>query len=80
MPKSTSLNIVRQSLDDIIDRLKEMPLTPKVTELRAKATTYDRAVRAWDRLEPTSQERSNMLKAVLDLNVAVLAAGKSPTA
>jgi len=78
MPMSTSISIVRQSLDDIIARLKEMPTTPHVTELRARAAACDRAVLAWDRVEPTPAERAKMLTSVLNLNVDVLAAGKTP--
>jgi hypothetical protein len=79
MPVSTSWSIVRQSLDDIIARLKEMPATPRVAELQARATTYDRAVRGWEKIEPTRHERANMLTAVLNLNVDVIAAGKTPS-
>ncbi len=78
MPKSTSMSIVRQSLDDIIARLREMPASQRVTELRTRASAYDRAVRGWDRVEPTRQERANMLTDVLNLNVDVIAAGKNP--
>jgi hypothetical protein len=79
MPVSTSWSIVRQSLDDIIARLKEMPPGPRVAELRVRATTYDQAVRGWEKIEPTRDERANMLTAVLNLNVDVIAAGKNPT-
>jgi hypothetical protein len=76
-PVSTSLSIVRQSLDDIIARLREMPTSQRVTELRVRASTYDRAVRGWDRVEPTAEERATMLTSVLNLNVDVIAAGQS---
>jgi hypothetical protein len=54
-----------------------MPPTQRVRELRAKATSYERVVRAWDTRPPTEQERSAMLKNVIDLNVEVIAAGKT---
>jgi hypothetical protein len=76
-PVSTSLSIVRQSLDDIIARLKEMPSSQRVAELRVRASAYDRAVRGWDRVEPTAEERAHMLTAVLNLNVDVIAAGQT---
>jgi hypothetical protein len=77
MPESTRLSICKQALDDILERLNEMPATPRVRELRAKATSYERVVRAWDARPPTEQERSAMLKNVIDLNVEVIAAGKT---
>jgi len=78
MPESTRLNIVRQSLDDILERLSEMPATPRVRELRARALSYDLTVRGWDRRAPSEGDRASMLKNVLDLNVDVIAAGKTP--
>lgn len=78
MPESTRLNIVRQALDDILERLSELAPTARVRELRTKAMGYDRAVRGWESRPPTEQERSAMLRNVIDLNVDVIAAGKTP--
>ncbi len=78
MPESTRMNIVRQALDDILERLSDLAPNARVRELRAKAMAYDRAVRAWESRPPTEQERSAMLKHVIDLNVEVIAACRAP--
>ncbi len=77
MPQSTSVSIVRQSLDDIIARLKEMPQSPRVLELRVRAASIDTRVRSWDRVEPTRDERARVLTEVLTLNVDVIDTGKN---
>ena len=72
MAKSTRLAIVEQSLIDILERLDELQTTPQVRELRAKARGYERAVMAWKARPPTNDQRTTMLKLVLDLNVEVM--------
>jgi len=76
MPPSTRISIVRQALDDILERIEEMAASPGVVELREKARSYDLIVQGWDSRPPTEQARAAMLKAVLELNVAVIEAGK----
>jgi hypothetical protein len=73
---STRLAIVKQALADIVERLSEMPETPRVLELQAQAGAYERTVLAWTAKPPTEAERAAMLKSVLDLNVQVMEAGK----
>jgi hypothetical protein len=73
---STRLAIVRQALDDIVERLDELPASPRVLELREKADSYNRIVRHWDVDPPTEDARAAMLKIVIELNVAVIEAGK----
>ncbi len=75
--KSTRLSIVKQGLTDILERVAEMPSTPRVRELRAKALTYERAVRSWDMQAPSEEQRSAMMRCVIDLNVEVMSAGKT---
>jgi hypothetical protein len=41
MPESTRLAIVQQALSDIVERLAEMPTSPRVVELRHKASSFD---------------------------------------
>ena len=77
MSKSTRLAIVEQSLADILERLDEMQTTPVVRELRAKARGYERAVMAWKARPPTNDQRTTMLKLVLDLNVEVMQLGRN---
>lgn len=74
--KSTRLSIVKQGLTDILERLAEMPSTPRVRELRAKALTYERAARTWDTQPPSEEQRSAMMKCVIDLNVEVMSVDK----
>ena len=75
--KSTRLSIVRQGLTDILERLAEMPVSPRVRELRSKAMTYERAVRGWDAQPPSDETRTAMMKCVIDLNVEVMGIDKN---
>ncbi|MGH7298390.1 MAG: hypothetical protein ACRELB_25850 [Polyangiaceae bacterium] len=70
---STRLAIVERSLHDTVERLSELPAGPRVRELRAKAEGFERALRAWSVRPPTEEQRSTLLKLVLDLNVEVMA-------
>ncbi len=70
---STRLNIVEQSLQDTLERLAEMPASPRVRELRTKAEAFERAHRTWLVRPPTEEQRATLLKLVLDLNVEVMA-------
>ncbi len=74
--KSTRLSIVEQSLEDILDRLESLPASARARELRAKARVYERAVRAWPAQPPTEEQRSAMLKCVIELNVEVMEMGR----
>ncbi len=74
---STRLAIVEQSLDDTIERLNELPPGPRVRELRTKAEGFQRALRTWSVSPPTEEQRAALLKLVLDLNVEVMALGRS---
>jgi hypothetical protein len=75
---STRLAIVEQSLDDTIERLRELPPGPIVRELRAKAEGYARALQTWTIRPPTQEQRAMLLRLVLDLNVQAMAVGRSP--
>jgi hypothetical protein len=77
MPESTRLAIVQQALADIQERLAEMPLTPRVLDLREKAASQERAVRSWEARPPTDSVLAATLKAVLELHVSVMETGKS---
>jgi hypothetical protein len=78
MPRvgSTRLAIVERSLADIVERLSELPSGPRVRELKAKAEGFERALRAWSARPPTEEQRSTLLKLVLDLNVEAMALGR----
>jgi hypothetical protein len=73
---STRLNIVQKSLLDTLERLRDLPATPRVRELRTKAQAYERAVRAWAIHPPSEEQRATMVKLVLDLNVEVMTLGR----
>ena len=73
---STRLAIVAQSLIDTVARLSELPAGPRVRELRAKAEGFERALRTWSARPPTEEQRSALLKLVLDLNVEVMTLGR----
>jgi len=75
---STRLAIVEQSLIDTNERLREIPAGPRVRELRTKAEVYERALRAWVTRPPTEEQRAALVKLVLELNVDVIALGRTP--
>ena len=74
--RSTRLNIVEKSLTDAIERLKEMPPSARVRELRLKAEGYLRVVAAWSVKPPTQERRTELLKLALELDVAAMALGR----
>jgi hypothetical protein len=71
--RSTRLNIVEQSLNDSLERLRELPAGPRVRELRARVEGYQRTHRAWSLRPPTEEQRAALVKLVLELNVDVMA-------
>jgi hypothetical protein len=73
---STRLAIVEQSLNDTLERLRELPAGPRVRELRAKVEGYQRALRAWTVRPPSEEQRAALLKLVLELNVEVMGLGR----
>jgi hypothetical protein len=69
---STRLAIVEKSITDTIERLSELPPGPRVRELRAKAEGFERALRSWSARPPTEEQRSTLLKLVLELNMETM--------
>jgi hypothetical protein len=74
--RSTRLAIVEQALIDTLERLRDLPPGPRVRELRTKAEVYERALRAWTTRPPTEEQRSALLRLVLELNVEVIDLGR----
>ncbi|MEI7892253.1 MAG: hypothetical protein WCI05_04150 [Myxococcales bacterium] len=70
------MSIVEQSLADSLERLRELPSMPRVRELRNRALAYDRAVRSWVRSPPSDEQRSALVRLVLDLNMEVMEVGR----
>jgi hypothetical protein len=73
---STRLAIVERSLTDTVERLAELPPGPRVRELRSKAEGFERALRAWASVPPTEEQRSMLLRLVLELNMEVMTLGR----
>ncbi len=77
MPASIRLDIVRTALADIVERLAEMPANAEVRELRMQAASFSRVVREWDARAPSEEQRAEVMKSVIDLNVKVIALGRT---
>ena len=75
--KSTRVTIVEDGLADVFERLKDLPDTTEVRELRGRAAYYQRVVEAWSAAPPTPEQRASMMRLVLELNVAIMKAGQS---
>jgi hypothetical protein len=73
---STRLAIVEKALTDTVERLNELPAGPRVRELRARAEGFQRALRTWVVTPPTEEQRSALLKLVLELNVETMTFGR----
>jgi hypothetical protein len=58
----------------IADDLRELPVTPHVRELRAKAVTYGRVVANWATYAPTAPQVQAMLECVSELREKVIGA------
>ncbi len=74
---STRLAIVEKSLADSLERLSELPPGPRVRELKTKAEGFQRAMRSWALRPPTEDQRQALMKLVLELNMEVMALGRS---
>ena len=74
--KSTRLSIVEHAIADVLLRLAEFPKTPRVRELRARAESYARAARGWAVTPPSEEQRTAMMKLVIDLSVVVMSEGR----
>jgi hypothetical protein len=73
---STRIAIVEQSLQDSMERLRDLKAGPRVRELRTKAEVFERALQGWKTRPPTEEQRATLLKLVLELNVEVMATGR----
>ncbi len=79
MEKSTRLSIVEHALADAIDRLDGLPVTQDAERLRTLALQYQIELDRWRAQPPNDAERESLLKAVLDLDVALIRAGAAPS-
>jgi hypothetical protein len=69
---STRVSIVEHSLDDIHARLAELPDGPITRELIARAHEFERIITSWTVIPPMEDERQEVLRQVLDLNVDII--------
>jgi hypothetical protein len=73
---STRLAILEHAIKDTLLRLRDLPPSPRVRELKAKAAGFERAMRAWSAVPPSEEQRAALVKLVLDLNVEVISLGR----
>jgi hypothetical protein len=73
--RSTRISIVEKSLQDIFERIMELP-HPAAQELHQKARQVAFAVARWATTPPSREEREKALNDVLALNVEVMAASR----
>jgi hypothetical protein len=74
--RSTRISIVEKSLQDILERILELPSGPVAQELHRKARTVAFSVAKWSSAPPTREERERALQEVLTLNIEVMEASR----
>lgn len=75
--RSTRISIVEKSLQDILERILELPHGPIAQDLHRKARTVAFSVAKWGSKPPTREEREKALGEVLTLNIEVMEASKA---
>jgi len=78
MDTTGQLTIIDEALAEALDRLDQLPVSPRVRELRARAISYRAAIALWPQCPPTVNQRRAMLDCVMALHAAVL--GPRPSA
>ncbi len=76
VPDSTRLAIIAQALEDALERLAELPESPQVRRLKARALAYRSAVQGWSLSPPSVERREAMVDLVLQLNIEVMKAAE----
>jgi hypothetical protein len=80
LPNGDTLDLVERSpradhlettIREIAQQLQELPVTPHVRELRAKAVTYGRVIGNWSTYAPTAPQVQAMLECVAELEEKV---------
>jgi hypothetical protein len=77
MSLSTRFNIVARSIEDTKHRLADLPPGPTVRVFQSRLDGYERAFRAFERSSPTEEQRTLLVKMVLDLNMDVIRYARS---
>jgi hypothetical protein len=64
--------LLEDSLAATLDTLRDLPESPNVRELRARAWTYRRAVLRWATVPPDQGQRDALQELVFDLHASAL--------
>ena len=72
--RSTRISIVEQSLQDILERILELPRDEVAQDLHRKARALAFSVARWQQLDPSHEERARALEDVIALNIEVIRA------
>jgi len=75
--RSTRISIVEKSLQDILERILELPHGPIAQDLHRKARTVAFSVAKWSTTAPTQEDRERALGEVLTLNIEVMNASRA---
>jgi hypothetical protein len=70
---------VERAIEDAKQRLQELPSGPEMRALQAKLESYERAFKAWTTSSATEEQRALLVKLVLELNMQIIALGRSGT-
>ena len=74
--RSTRISIVEKSLQDILERILELPSGPLAQDLHRKARTVAFSVAKWSSTPPSREVRERALGEVLALNIEVMQASR----
>ena len=76
---SARFSIVHKALDDIAERLMDMPVTPEVIELHREAGRMNREVLRWTTEPPPDAHKAHVVEQVLALTLKVMRAARRPS-
>jgi hypothetical protein len=68
---SRRLALARDAIEIVLRRLGDLPPSPEVKDLRAKAEEYLCEVDGWSTSPPTAEARDKLMKRALGLHVEV---------
>lgn len=74
MPASTRLSIVHHALEEIHERLADLPKNKETEALQAIARRYASEVVRWEKEPPDEATRAALLRRIIDLDVEVIRA------
>jgi len=68
---SRRLAFMKDSIEAVLSRLRALPPSPAIDELRVEAEMGLRAANAWSKAPPTDEERKKLIERMLKLSVEV---------